>query len=330
MKEKIKYLLIFSIPLICFFFSLKIGRYPIKNIDILNIFINPSSVDETIKTIIFKIRLPRILCGILIGAGLSLAGASYQGLFKNPMVSPAILGASSGAGFGASLGILLSFNMIAIQLISFLFGLIAVIIVYLISLSMKTSDKSLSLILSGIIINTLFTSLISLVKYVADPSDKLPAISFWLMGSLSAVDMNDFYILLISSVLSIIPIFLLRWRMNVMSLGDEEAKALGLNVNFMRIIIVSASSLITASAVSVAGLIGWIGLVIPHLARMIVGPDFRKLIPITIVLGASYLIIVDDISRSIFSVEIPLGILTSIIGAPFFIYLMGKNKKGWN
>jgi iron complex transport system permease protein len=266
----------------------------------------------------------------MVGAALSVAGATYQGLFKNPMVSPDILGASAGAGFGAAFGILLSFNALGIQISAFLFGLAAVTITYLISMIIgRGNNATLVLVLTGMVVAALFSSFISITKYVADPYEKLPAITFYLMGGLDSVSMNDIKILTIPLLVGTIPLVLLRWQLNVLSFGDEESKSLGIDTSKLRVIIILCSTLITAGAVSISGMIGWIGLIIPHIARMVVGPNFKVLIPASLFIGGTFLLLVDDIARCAFSMEIPLGILTSLIGAPFFIYLLIKGGRGW-
>ena len=303
-------------------YSLMIGRYHVPLSSWWGILTAPR--DSGVGGIVLlEVRLPRILTGILIGAGLSASGAAYQGIFKNPMVSPDILGASAGAGFGAAAAILLGFNMFGVQLTSFACGLFAVMLTCAISARMKRSgDPVLIMILAGIVVGSIFTALISLIKSVADPDNKLPAITFWLMGSLSSASLKGLKFLLPLAVLGVVPLFLLRWQLNVLSFGEEEASALGVDTRRFRWVIILCATLLTASAVSVAGLIGWVGLVIPHLARMFVGPDYRVLLPASLLMGATYLLLVDDLARSVFATEISLGILTSLVGAPFFLYLL--------
>ena len=284
--------------------------------------------DAILNTVIFQVRFPRIIAAILIGGGLSISGASFQGIFKNPLVSPHILGVASGAGFGATLAILFSKNSLSIQFFAFLFGVLSVFLAYIISSIYKTTS-TLVLVLAGIIVGTFFSALISLVKYIADPYEKLPAIVFWLMGSLSAISDKDVIMIFFPMVIGMGVILIIRWRINILSMGDEEAKSLGINTKRLRFIIIMAATFITASAVSVSGIIGWIGLVIPHIGRMFVGPDYKKLLPLTFFIGASYLLIVDDFARTLTTAEIPLGILTAIIGAPLFAYLLKEGKTGW-
>lgn len=280
--------------------------------------------------IIGNIRFPRIFAAILVGLSLSVSGASYQGVFKNPMVSPDILGASAGAAFGAALGILMSFPTALIQLTAFAFGLISVTLSLTIARIVgRKSNVTLVLVLAGMVVSSLFSAFISIIKYIADPYSKLPEITFWLMGSISDIRNSDLLFMIIPVIICATIIFLVRWKINVLSFGDEEARALGINTDRVRLIIIICSTMLTATVVSVSGQIGWVGLVIPHLARMLVGPDYRYLIPATALLGGVYLLLVDNLARMIMQVEIPLGILTSIIGAPFFVYLILRGKKGW-
>lgn len=329
-----KIILIF-ISIFVLFMSFTVGKYPItlkQLLTILNesIFRLEHSLPDVLYAVVIKVRLPRILTALAAGASLAASGAAYQGMFRNPLVSPDILGASAGAAFGAAIGILLSFGIIGIELLSFLFGLLAVLLTYLISMKLgKNNRTTLVLILSGILIKTLFTSFITLIKYTADPYSKLPEITFWLMGSLASINLKDFYIVSAIFIVGIVPLLLLRWRLNVLSFDEEEARALGLNVSRLRIIVILCSTFMTASVISVAGLIGWVGLVVPHFSRMFVGPNFKKLLPASILIGGSFMLLVDDLARCVGSLEIPLGVLTSIIGAPFFIYLTLNVKKGW-
>jgi iron complex transport system permease protein len=322
------------IILLLFIVSLSMGRYPIKYMDVLKAIISKFNsnilVDDTILLIIHKVRLPRVLASVLVGSALSVSGACYQGMFRNPMVSPSLLGVSSGAGFGAALGIWLSLNFIGIQSTSFLFGMLAVFSTYFISFVLaRKRDITLTLVLTGTVISSLFSSLIAFLKFVGDPYEDLPAITFWLMGSLSDVSMNDVKIIAVIVTIGIVILYSIRWKINILSFGEKEAASLGIETGRLRIVIILCSTLITAAAVSISGLIGWVGLVVPHLARMIVGPDYKYLLPASALLGGIYMLTIDDLSRTLFAAEIPLSILTSIIGMPFFIYLLAKGKKGW-
>jgi iron complex transport system permease protein len=328
-------ILTFSLSLLSMvIISATVGRYPISIhelfIALRNHFGSSGTHDSTIHLVLFNVRLPRMCAGIIVGAALSSAGACYQGIFRNPMVEPSLLGVTAGSAFGAALAILLSASIAMIQLSAFVFGLISVLItITLSSIVNKHGDKTLSLILCGIVTGTLFSAFLTLAKYVADPYSKLPEIIYWLMGSLASINMTDIYVATIFIIMGLVPLILLRWHINVLSFGDEEAKSLGINSSAIRFVVIISSTLITASAVSISGMIGWIGLVIPHLARMIVGPSFTILLPTSILLGAFFLLFVDTIARVAFPIEIPLGILTAIIGAPFFILLLSRGKRGW-
>lgn len=329
--------LVYLLPFVLLIISLFVGRYqtPLsavvdESISTFSSFFfgTPASV-STQHTVLFNVRLPRILAALLVGAALSISGASFQGIFRNPLVSPYILGVGSGAGFGACLAILIWNNYLIIQLMAFAFGLLAMFI----AISMGKVSKgtgTLVFVLSGIIVNSIFTALTSLAKYVADPYDQLPAIVFWLMGSLATVRYVDLLYILSPILVGSLVLFLFRWRINILSLGDEEAKALGMDVEKMRLVIIICATLVTSAAVSVSGVIGWVGLVVPHISRMIVGPNYSRLLPMSMVIGASFMLVVDDLSRTIVATEIPLGILTSLVGAPVFAYLIKKGRMGWN
>lgn len=329
---KYRYTLYFlTLLIVIFIISFVVGRYPISVSVILKVFLSKvlpisKTWSNTTETVIFSVRLPRIIAAMLVGASLSVSGVVYQGMFKNPLVSPDILGVSAGSAFGAALAIFLSFDPAIIQLFAFLFGLLGVIFVYLMSTRIR-DDPVMSLVIIGVVVSSLFTSLTSFIKYVADANDKLPTITFWLMGSISSVTLRDIKTIILPILFGIIPLYFLRWELNVLTLGEDEAKTIGLDTSLIRKIVIICSTLMTAVSVSVSGIIGWIGLVIPHLSRMVVGPDYRVLLPVTILLGSSYLLLIDNIARTLTTVEIPLGILTSLIGAPFFIILL-FNKKG--
>jgi iron complex transport system permease protein len=289
---------------------------------------SPHEVHTLHHTVIFGIRLPRILAAVLVGAGISVAGTSFQGLFKNPLVSPELLGVASGAGFGAALGILLSGRPMVIQASAFLAGITAVTVTYAIS-RVYRSTVILVLVLSGIIVGALFSALISLIKYVADPYDTLPAIVFWLMGSLASVTGRELEMAAPPILAAGVVLFVIRWRINLLAMGDDEARALGVNTKRMSQLIIICATVITASAVCISGIIGWVGLVVPHIGRLLVGPDFRRLVPASALIGAIFLLAMDNLSRIVFPTEIPLGILTAIIGAPVFAWLLGRRKVGW-
>lgn len=322
------------LPVLLFFGSFMIGRYPVSPMDVIlaivSVFVPiETNLDPTIYTVVWDIRLPRIIAAMIVGAALSISGASFQGTFQNPLVSPDILGVSSGAGFGAAIAILFSFSMVMIQTTAFFFGLVAVFLTYFLSKRFK-GNTILMMVLGGIAIAALFSAFISCIKYLADPDSKLPEIVYWLMGSLSAVDSSNVLMIVGPVLIGFTALLLIGWRINVLSMSDEEARSLGVNTEKMRLLIIFCCTLLTAAAVSISGIVGWVGLVIPHAARMIVGPDHRKLLPASISLGAAFLLLVDDVCRTATSIEIPLGILTAIIGAPFFVYLLQKGYEGWS
>ncbi len=323
------------ILVVVFFLSFIMGRYPIPPLDGLKVFISQvfpieQTWPDTYETIMLELRLPRILAAVLIGASLAVAGASFQGLFRNPLVSPDILGVASGAGFGAALAIVFwGGNSLLVQASAFVFSLLAVAVSYGVS-KMVRSNPVLTLILAGMAIGALFNAFISFLKYIADPFDELPTIVFWLMGSLSRVSMSDIYVVAPIMLVGITILMLIRWRLNVLSLGEEEALSLGIDMRKMQILIIVCASLITAAAVSISGIIGWVGLVIPHIGRMLVGPSHDKLLTISVLLGASFLLIIDTITRTAFTTQLPIGILTAIIGVPFFIYLLSRGRRGWS
>lgn len=305
--------------------SFAIGRYSISPISLLKALFG-FTITAQEKTIIFNLRLPRIIIAAFLGAGLSLSGLVYQGIFQNPMVSPDLLGSTSGAGFGAALAILLGLSYLEITLVSFLFGILAVSFVLLIS-SRVRGNPTLTLVLSGMMVSSVFSALISFIKLIADPEEALPHITYFLMGSLSSVRKEDILPVVILIVIAIVPIVILRWSLNIMTQGEEEAKALGVNTKAVRLASIISATIVTATATSLCGMISYVGLVIPHLVRMITGCDYRKTVPASILLGASFLLLVDTISRSIATVELPIGILTSLIGAPFFLYLIVREAK---
>lgn len=278
---------------------------------------------DTMETVLFNVRLPRILLACMVGCCLSAAGASYQGIFQNPMAAPDILGASSGAAFGAALAILNGASGLMVTASAFLFSLLTVALVLLVSRKAKGS-KILGLILSGIMVSSLFTAGTSYIKLVADPNDQLPQITYWLIGSLAGAKKQDVLFAAIPMTLGLIPLLLLRWRINILTFGDDEARTIGVNATAVRFIVIICATLITATSVAVSGMIGWVGLVVPHLARRLVGNNYKHLMPATMLFGALFLLLVDNISRNVLTTEIPIGILTAFIGAPFFMYLITR------
>lgn len=308
--------------------SFLIGRYPVKPGELLGILTNrvfpiENFWQQTTELVVLNVRLPRVLIACMVGCCLSAAGASYQGAFQNPMAAPDILGASSGAAFGAALAILLGLSGFLITLFAFVSSLACVGLVIFVS-GHARGKKVLGLVLSGIMISSLFSSGTSFIKLVADPNNQLPAITYWLMGSLSGVKRGDVLFAFVPMLAGCLTLFLLRWRINVLTLGDDEARTMGVNAGRVRFLVILASTLITAASVAVSGMIGWVGLVIPHLARRLVGNNYRHLMPASMLLGALFLLVVDNVCRNLLATEIPLGILTSLVGAPFFIYLITR------
>jgi iron complex transport system permease protein len=309
------------------FVALTIGPYRLTLPEVLSAL--TGGVGGTSEVVIWSIRLSRVLAAMLVGAALAAARASYQVLFRNPLVSPDILGVSSGAALGAVCGIFLSLPVIAIQGFAFLGGLAAVALVIFVAQAVRGVDQTLVLVLTGVVMGALAGAATSLLKVMADPYDQLPAITFWLLGSLASTTQADLGPVLPAVVLGLVPLFLLRWRINLLSLGDDEARALGVDAPRLRLLVIAAATLITASVVAIAGVVGWVGLVIPHIARMLVGPSFATLLPVTAILGAGYLLLVDTLCRMLATVEVPLGILTAVLGAPFFLYLLARGRRGW-
>ncbi|MCZ7463995.1 iron ABC transporter permease [Rhizobium rhizogenes] len=312
--------------------SMMVGKYgsgPGPLISALRGVVNGTSDDSVLATVFWSVRLPRVAAAVVIGAALAAAGATFQGLFRNPLVSPDLLGVSVGASLGAVLGIFLSLPVLMIQLLGFGLGLVAVCLVYLIGGLIRARDPVLTLVLVGIAIQALIGAGISLVKILADPYDQLPAITYWLLGSMTAITRFDVLSILPAVIIGVLPMVLLRWQMNVMTLGEDEARSLGIETRRIRMVLIAGATLATAATVSVTGIIGWIGLIIPHIARMLVGPDFRHLLPASMLCGAAFLLIVDMLARSVAAIEVPLGILTACVGAPFFLWLLVVGKRGW-
>jgi len=306
--------------------SFCIGRYPISVRELWGVlsskvFSVEPFWEPRLENVLFNIRLPRILLACMVGGGLAVAGAAYQGIFQNPMASPDVLGASAGAAFGAALGILLRGGGRITMALAFVCSLLAVGLV--LALGQRAKGKRVvALILSGIMVGSLFSAGTSFVKLVADPTNQLPAITYWLMGSLAGTHMRDVRFAALPLAVGLLPLLLLRFRINLLTLGDAQARTMGIPVQFTRGTVIVAATLVTAAAVAVSGTIGWIGLVIPHLSRRLVGNDYRHLMPASMLMGALFLLLVDNVSRNLFPTEIPLGILTAFIGAPFFLHLI--------
>ena len=329
-----------------FLISFNSGRYDMSIVDVINSIISgmkhgiwwllshigfnlaePTWMSGPEDTIIWLVRMPRIFAAILIGGSLAVSGATYQGLFRNPMVSPDVLGASAGASVGACIMMLFNMGPVMIQIAAFVMGIFAVALSYFLSKTIgKGTNVILLLVLCGMTVNTLFQALVSVTKYLADTEEQLPAMTYWLMGSIAKVSYNDLKFFLIPFGLGVIPIVALRWKLNLLSFGEDEAKAMGIDVSKVRIVCIISATLLTAAVVSIAGTIGWVGLMIPHLVRFISGPNNKTLIPFSLLTGALFMLIVDDFCRTLLAYEIPLGVLTSLIGAPFFIYILFKTR----
>jgi len=320
------------LPVILIVFSLFVGRYDLTISDILSILLEKekwlADPDRAIEySLVYDIRLPRALLAFIVGGALAVSGGALQGMFRNPLVDSGMLGVSSGAGFGACLGIIFFHQSFMIYALAFCFGILAVLLSYMTG-KIYDSAPTVTLVLGGVVISAIFSALISFMKFVADPMEKLPTITFWLMGSLSRANFQDMTIAMIPVTIGIAGIMLIRWRVNVLSLGEREANTMGVNTGLCRAIIIVCTSFATAGAVCVSGTIGWVGLIIPHIVRMIVGNDNRILLPVCLSVGGCFLLIVDLIARSIVSTEIPLGVLTALIGGPFFIVILKRTKGG--
>lgn len=322
-----RWILLIALLIAMVLIAFSVGKYPIDLNDLYLLMTSLFTGDSNealqgSETVFWNIRLPRIIAAAAIGSVLSAAGASYQGMFRNPLVSPDILGVASGAGLGALLAIFMGLSVLHIQLFAFIGRLSVVSIVYFLAGIARRHDPVLSMVLVGIAMGSLCVGASSLLKVLADPYTQLPSITYWLLGGLNTITVDDLHKTLPVMLLGLIPLFLLRWRMNILSLPDEEAQTLGVNVRQTRIIFILCATLITASAVSISGILGWIGLVVPHIARLIVGPNFSRLLPASLLLGAAFLLFTDTLARTIAPIELPLSIITSCIGAPFFLMLL--------
>ena len=328
---RVRFALLVSLLAAVFLGSFLIGRYDLSIGDMLYAFAGQTGLVPAAQTpaaVVLELRMPRVIGAVFVGAALSVSGAAYQFMFRNPMVSPGILGVSAGAGFGAAIAILWNAPVWLLQGATFTGGMCAVAITYIVGVKLcRGGDTTLSIILSGIIVSTLFTSLLSMTKYLADPYDKLPAIVYWLMGSLAALTPDALPLPAALIAVGMIPLVLLRRRINVLSFGDETAQTLGVDVARVRFVVIACATLMTATAVSVSGIIGMVGLVVPHLAGFIVGADFRRLLPASALLGALLLLLADDFSRSVWTTELPIGILISLVGVPFFLYLLIRHHR---
>lgn len=319
-----------SLPVLAFFFSMFIGSFPVHPRELLDliashIFGYATSYPEVYNTVIFQVRLPRVLLGMMVGASLSISGATFQGIFRNPLVSPYILGLSSGAAFGAALS-LAFLPGVSIQFAAFFFSLLAVGLTYFMATT-RESTPVVSLVLAGVIVSAVFDALLALIQ-IAVSERALQSIVYWIMGSLGTASWSKIHSAFPLFALGCTIMLLLRWRLNVLALGDEEARSVGLNPELYKIVFIIAASLAASSAVAVAGVIGLVGLIVPHMLRMIFGPDHRTLIPLSLTFGASFLVLVDDFARAGMGFEVPVGVITTLVGAPFFAYLLRSVRSG--
>lgn len=324
------HIVLIVLPVIIAICALCIGRISIAPSDVFSVLLGKlgmgSGAEKLTEMTVWKLRMPRILLALLVGAGLSAAGCAFQSLFANPLATPDTLGVASGASFGAALGILMGFGMVGMQITSLLMGALAVALTWLAG---SGRDKSLnSIVLAGIMIGSLFSALVSLAKFTADTESQLPAISYWLMGGLDKAGYKNLLYGAPPIIIGIAVLWLLRWRMNLLPLSEDEARASGCNIAALRSVTVICATAITASCVSMCGQVGWVGLLVPHMCRMKFGSNHMALLPASVSFGAAFMVIVDTVARSVSASEIPISILTAIIGAPFFIVLMRKSG-GW-
>ena len=310
--------------------SMAIGSFPVPVRDVIGVLWaamtgGDAGVPENVTAIVLQVRGPRVLAALAVGGALASAGAAYQNLFRNPLVAPDILGVSAGCALGAVAGIFMGLPIAAIQGLAFAGGVAAVALVLAIGGWVRGHDRVLTLVLTGVVVGSLFGAGIAFAKYVADPYNQLPAITFWLLGSFSGVLPRDLALALPLIILAVIPLVLLRWRVNVLSLPDDEARALGVDVARLRLFVIAAATLATSAGVAIAGIIGWVGLVIPHAARLIVGAEFSRVLPMSAVLGGAFLLLVDTLCRTVARTELPPGVLTALIGTPVFIWLLASS-----
>lgn len=306
------------IIILCIVISLSLGRYPVSFKELILLLFSADDLDKTVKIVLLTVRLPRVLTALFVGAALAGSGAVYQTIFRNPMVSPSVLGASSGAAFGAVLALLLEFNQWFVQLFSFISGVGAVLLALIVASTGRLKNRTLLLVLSGMLVSTFFTALISMVKFLADPQNTLPTITYWLMGSMAESELSQALFMGVVVIISATLLYIFRWRITIISLNDEEALSMGVNPERFRFIVVLFSTLLTSAAVSICGIIGWVGLVVPHIVRFIIPNNFGRMFSVSLLVGALYLLLIDTIIRVISPIEFPLGVLTSLIGAPFF------------
>jgi iron complex transport system permease protein len=305
-----------------------VGRYPVSLSELVSVLAG-QPVPAAVETVVLQVRGPRVLAALLVGAALAAAGTAYQGMFRNPLVSPDILGVSTGAALGAVLAIFMSLGLFSIQIFAFAGGLAAVGLVYAVGSRLRGHDPLLALMLTGVVIGTLLGSAIALLKYLADPYNQLPAITFWLLGSLAAVSPPELSHSIPLVLAGLAPMLLLRWRMNLLALPDDEARALGVDTRKLRAVVVACATLMTAAVVAISGIIGWVGLLIPHAARLLVGPDVGRLLPLAMLMGAGFMLAVDTLCRTLATIEVPPGVLTALIGTPFFLWLFALSRRPW-
>ena len=313
-------------------FALGQGAYPLSGTDVLRALAAGFSSDSDASQnqavrVVWDLRLPRIAAALVVGAALSTAGAAYQTMFRNPLVSPDILGVSSGAGLGAILAIYLNLSLFGVQMAAFVGGLLAVGIVLSLARMLCHHPPILILVLAGMAVGTLLGAGLSLIKILADPYSQLPSMTFWLLGGLSAVRSYEVWPAAMMVLACVVPVWLLRWRINVLALQDDEARSLGMPVSALRCLLIICATLMTAVCVALAGIVGWVGLLIPHVARLLVGPDFSRLLPVCLLVGAAFLLLTDTLARSIGTLELPLGVLTALVGAPGFLLLLARGAR---
>lgn len=328
--KSLLHLFLLSLPIFAFFFSMFVGTFPVQPLELLDLIAShlfgySTSYPEVYNTVIFQVRLPRVLLGMMVGASLTISGATFQGIFRNPLVSPYILGLSSGAAFGASLS-LAFLPGVSIQFAAFFFSLLAVGLTYFMATT-RRSTPVVSLVLAGVIVSAVFDSLLAIVQ-IAVNEKALQSIVYWIMGSLGTASWSKIYSAFPFFAIGCAVMLLLRWRLNVLALGDEEARSVGLNPEVYKIVFIVAASLVASSAVAVAGVIGLVGLIVPHMLRMLFGPDHKTLIPLSLTFGASFLVLVDDFARAGMGFEVPVGVITTLVGAPFFAYLLRTVQSG--
>lgn len=325
--NKIKIFVLIISPLIVALICLGVGRYNIGILETFNILFLPltnTMVSGTDFMVIYNIRIPRIILSLSVGLGLAVSGAAFQSMFSNPLATPDTLGVASGASFGAALALLFNWNLIGVQFLALIFGLLALLITLWISKNSTSQSKVVMIVLSGLVVSALFKALVSAIKYIADPNDTLPAITYWLMGSMNGANYRTLLFGLPLIIIGVLIIYFLRWRLNIISLSEDEANSLGGHVHLVRLLLMGSATVVTASCISMCGAVGWVGLLIPHVSRIVLGSNNKKVIPASMSLGASFLMIVDTLARSMSASEIPLSILTALIGAPFFIVLLKR------